>query len=130
MLIPAAWALTRRMAYTGKVTNVRGFSDKLDTVNDVPIVTGGTVWLNPTTGQEFLLVVHQGLWFGEEMENSLINPNQLRSYGLDVCDNPFDKRNAFGIDIPVDNLSEETEQFIPPSGDEKQFRLLPISNAH
>jgi hypothetical protein len=37
------------------------------------------------------------LWFGSLMPNSLINPNQLRAYGITVNDDPFDTRRLFGI---------------------------------
>ena len=39
------------------------------------------------------------LWFGNQMINSLINPNQLRAYGLSVNDDPFDNTRPFGIDV-------------------------------
>jgi hypothetical protein len=47
------------------------------------------------------------LWFGTLLPNSLINPNQIRSYGHEVNDDPFDLSRAFGIDsdntfIPFD----------------------------
>jgi hypothetical protein len=32
------------------------------------------------------------------MENSLINPNQLRAYGLVVNDDHFDSSRGFGVD--------------------------------
>ena len=38
------------------------------------------------------------LWFGNQLVNSLINPNQLRAYGLLVNDDPFDYSREFGID--------------------------------
>lgn len=37
----------------------------------------------------YILVFHEGLWMGESMPNSLINPNQLRAFGCTVQDNPF-----------------------------------------
>jgi hypothetical protein len=56
---------------------------------------------------EYLLVGDQMLWFGTLLPNSLINLNQLRAYGLDVKDDPFDSTREFGIDsdhafIPFD----------------------------
>ena len=56
---------------------------------------------------EHLLVADQMLWFGTQLPNSLINPNQLRAYGLNVNDDPFDHSRMFGIDsenlfIPFD----------------------------
>ena len=45
------------------------------------------------------------LWFGNKLSDSLINPNQLREYGLLVKDDPFNA-NKFGI-----NADEEFIQF-------------------
>jgi hypothetical protein len=45
-------------------------------------------------GEHYILEYHQGLWFGEKLPNSLINPNQSRVYGISLCDDPFD---PFGI---------------------------------
>jgi Reverse transcriptase (RNA-dependent DNA polymerase) len=47
------------------------------------------------------------LWFGTAMPHSLINPNQLRAFGLDVNDDPFDTHRELGINgtlafIPFD----------------------------
>ena len=36
-----------------------------------------------------ILVFHEALWMGPHLDHSLINPNQLRHYGLTVQDNPF-----------------------------------------
>jgi hypothetical protein len=49
------------------------------------------------------------LWFGNLLPNSLINPNQVRAYGIDVNDDPFDSTCKFGIDseyafIPFDTM--------------------------
>lgn len=37
------------------------------------------------------------LWFGSQMEHSLINPNQIREYGVPVYDDPY-SNSHFGID--------------------------------
>ena len=55
---------------------------------------------------EYLLVAEHMLWFGTELPNSLINPNQIRDYGRVVDDNPFTPGH-FGIEgehffIPFD----------------------------
>ena len=41
------------------------------------------------------------LWFGTALENSLINPNQIRAYGLLINDYPF---NANEIVIDAEEL--------------------------
>ena len=48
------------------------------------------------------------LWFGTRLPNSLLNPNQIRAFGLNVFDNPFND-DEFGIDghdafIPFDTM--------------------------
>jgi hypothetical protein len=49
---------------------------------------------------EYLLVGDQMLWFGTQMPNSLLNPNQMRAYCIGVYEHdPFDtSRTTFGID--------------------------------
>jgi hypothetical protein len=49
------------------------------------------------------------LWFGTLLPNSLINPNQICAYGLEVNDDPFDLTHKFGINskktfIPFDTM--------------------------
>jgi hypothetical protein len=49
------------------------------------------------------------LWFRDLLPNSLINPNQVRAYGIDVNDDPFDSTHKFGINnesafIPFDTM--------------------------
>lgn len=37
----------------------------------------------------YILVFNEAIWMGDLLDHSLINPNQLRSHGVDVQDNPF-----------------------------------------
>lgn len=76
------------IAYTARECDVSPYSDTYDAISGVPIVTAGTVWTNPD-GLDYLLIIHEGLWMPDKVEHSLINPNQLRSYGTEVQDNPF-----------------------------------------
>ena len=63
------------------------------------------VWTDKTLGQDYLLVADQMLFFGATLQHSLINPNQVRAYGINVNDNPFNTDTPFGID--------SDEAFIP-----------------
>jgi hypothetical protein len=72
-------------------------------MTDIPVASAATAWDDPATGLTTILVFHQGLWFGDKLENSLINPNQCRMHGIQVCDDPFDPSRALGF---VDPLSE------------------------
>lgn len=83
--------------YTGRVCDVYPYSKTYDAIKDIPIVTGATAVQNRETGEVFILVINQGLYFGDQMDHSLINPNQIRHNGLIVNDNPYDKKLELGI---------------------------------
>ena len=36
-----------------------------------------------------LPVFYEALWMGDKLDHMLVNPNQLRAYGVNVQDNPF-----------------------------------------
>ena len=42
------------------------------------------------------MIFGQGLWFVEKMEKSLINPNQCRDFGVQVCHDPTDPNRKLG----------------------------------
>ena len=65
---------------------------------DVPIFTGATV-VDLGNGSTLVLIFGQGLWFGDRMENILINPNQCRHYGIPFCDYPTDKYRDIVLEI-------------------------------
>jgi hypothetical protein len=48
-----------------------------------------SVWADPETRQDYLLVMDQCLWFGSLLKHSLMNPNQLREYGHYIYDDPY-----------------------------------------
>jgi hypothetical protein len=98
----ANWSL---LELTGEVCDVNPFLDSYQPMNEIPVARCCTVWTDQMTSTEYLLVGDQMLWFGTLLPNSLLNPNQLRAYGLDVNDNPFDTNANFGI------ISDEV--FIP-----------------
>jgi hypothetical protein len=41
--------------------------------------------------------VNEGLWFGEKLQNTLLNPNQLQYSGVTVTDNPFNSAEPISI---------------------------------
>jgi hypothetical protein len=95
------------MELTGEVCNVTPFLESYQPIQEIPVARCCTVWTDQNTSIEYLLVADQMLWFGTLLPNSLINPNQLRAYGISVNDDPFDTSRAFGIDsdtavIPFD----------------------------
>ena len=87
------------LAFTDEVVNVTPFTDRYTALRDVPIATGAT-HIQLHDGSEYVLVVNQGLWFGEELEVSLLNPYQLRASGVHVWDNPCDSKHPLSIYDP------------------------------
>ena len=84
--------------------NVYGYSPERAPIAGVPLGTTATVWINPKNGQAFLLVLHQSLFFGDRMPNSLLSPNQLRSNGLIVNDVPLQFSGKHSIVHPTAEL--------------------------
>ena len=85
------------LQFTGRVCDVSPYNSKYDPERDVPIVSGATAYTDQHTGQVFVLVINEALWFGDRLTNSLINPNQLRYAGVTVQDNPFHKSESIAI---------------------------------
>jgi hypothetical protein len=75
--------------YTGRECDVSPYTDAYEAIKSVPIVQAGTAYDNPETGETFILVFNEAIWMGDKMDHTLVNPNQLRSYGITVQDNPF-----------------------------------------
>jgi len=71
-----------------QTVDVSGFSDTLDTLRNVPIVTAATAYDNPADGTTYILILGQAIYMGDKMQYSLICPNQLRARGLIVEDCP------------------------------------------
>ena len=86
----------RMIELTGEVCNVNGFKDEM-TVRDVPVATTATAYTVPGTSDTYILIFNESLYFGEDMDHSLMNPNQIRASGIPVSDNPFDEDRDFGI---------------------------------
>jgi hypothetical protein len=75
----------------------------------VPVATVATAWDDPDTSQTFILIIHQALYFGSQLDHSLINPNQIRVTGIGVCDDPFDRYQKIGIESEQAFISFQTE---------------------
>ena len=92
------------LSYTGKECEVSPYSSEYEAVPNVPVVTGATVWTNNTDGMAYLLIFHESLWMGDKLDHTLVNPNQLRTYGVSIQDNPFDTKP---LSITTDDASVE-----------------------
>jgi len=91
---------------TGEFATVHSFSEEQQPFKDVPIGTVATAWIDPSSGETFVLVLPQTLSFGDRLEHSLLFPNQLCAFGIVVEDTPrqFDKQSTHSISIPGENI--------------------------
>ena len=72
---------------TGEICEVTPCLDSYDPVNEIPITKCATVWTSTKTGVEYLLICDQMLWFSSQLPHSLMNPNQMQAFGIDVNGN-------------------------------------------
>ena len=63
---------------------MHAFSDDCTVIKNVPLARVATAWQSPDTAQTYILVINEALWMGDTMDMSLINPNQLRNYGIHI----------------------------------------------
>jgi hypothetical protein len=76
--------------YTTRSADVYAYDKSYKPQEGIPIVTGGTGYDDSTTGSIYILVFNEALYYGTKLDHSLINPDQVRSYGIGFWDNPFD----------------------------------------
>ena len=91
----------RPIYFTSEVCSVAPFMDEYKEQENVRICTGATAY-ETKFGETIILQFGQGLWFGNRMEKSLINPNQCRAYGIPICDDPMDPHRELGMNIDDD----------------------------
>ena len=84
--------------FTGRVCDVTPYNaDTYEPERNIPIISGATAWTCQESGQTFILVVNEGLWFGSKLQSTLLNPNQLRYSGVTVADSPFNPAEPLSI---------------------------------
>jgi hypothetical protein len=90
---------------TGKVVNVSGFHESMETINDIQV--GTCITAIDLENETIIGCFPQSLYFGDTMEHSLIPPAQLWNYGItvDVVPKQYsDGRSLHGIHHPEENL--------------------------
>ena len=93
------------LSFTNRYCDVQPFSDSYSSTTNVPIAHGATAWDHPDTGETFILIVNEGLYFGAKMEHSLLNPNQIRHFHNVVQDNPYaPMEDLLRIEVPEDDF--------------------------
>ena len=102
------------MSHTGRECDVSPFTEAYKSISNMPIVSGATAYTCQETGDTYILVFHEALWMGNVMDHTLINPNQLRHFGIHVQDNPYG-------DTPMHISTESREIYLPLHRREQQF---------
>jgi hypothetical protein len=92
--------------YTGQECDVSPYTEAYESIKSVPIVQAATAYDNPETGETYILILNQAIWMGDKMSHTLVNPNQLRAYGITVQDNPF-------IEAPIFISTEDSNFSVP-----------------
>ena len=70
----------------------------------------GNFWrivTHPISGKRLILIFNEELWLGDQMQHTLLNPNQLRSFGMLV------KNDTFASDKPIHIESENGDAVLP-----------------
>jgi len=99
MQIPAALeCIFVPIYFTGKICDVEPFLSDLPNQQGVQICSWATAY-DDGDGGTYILVINEALWIGEKMQHSLINPNQVRAYGISLCNDPMDPNQQLGMTI-------------------------------
>lgn len=93
----------------GKTTKVYPYSREYKPIENIKIGTAVTAYTESGTGQVWILVLNQCLFFGERLKTTLLCPNQIRHAGHQVYDIPrqFDASSSHsirligGLEIPL-----------------------------
>ena len=65
------------------------YTDEYETIKNVPIVSAATSLTSLELVETFIIILHEGMWMNTNMEHALVNPNQLRHFGITLQDNPY-----------------------------------------
>jgi hypothetical protein len=84
-----------------RIVTVNAYSPDLPS-QQRPVQPAASVY-ESEEGERYLLIVHEALFFRDDMTESLINPNQLRANGIvvDDCPKQFSKDSTHLIYDPV-----------------------------
>ena len=75
---------------TSRTADIYVYGTSIKHLEGVPIVSGATAYDDLGTNTTYILVINEASYYGNKLDHSLINPNQVRAYGIDFWDNPFD----------------------------------------
>ena len=75
---------------TPRTADVYPYDTSCKPFYNVPIMSGATTVKYSITGNSFIMVINEALYYSKKLYHSLINLNQLKCYKTMVWDDPFD----------------------------------------
>ncbi|KAL7546618.1 hypothetical protein ACHAWF_009948 [Thalassiosira exigua] len=87
---------------------MKGFPDDFSKLPNIPIATVASTHQG-RDGTKSMLIMNDVLYSGGRLDHSLINPNQIRHYGIAVSDNPYVMDKSLGIVHDQDFIPFEME---------------------
>ena len=93
------------LEYTGRNATVEAYSPDYPS-KEVPIATVATAYDCPGSGETFILIINEALYFGDTLSFSLLCPNQLRDNEIHVDERhrTHAPDSIFGIYVPTTPL--------------------------
>ena len=90
------------------------------------------------SGEVIILIFYQGLWFGNSIDETLINPNQCRAFGIPIYDYPTNQHRPLRIEadfnthIPMSMMGYKCGfiTWYPTDGKIETCWHITISNEH
>ena len=58
--------------------------DSYESIKSVPTVPSVIAYDNPETVYTTIVILNESIWMGDQMYHTLVNINQIRSYGITV----------------------------------------------
>ena len=83
-----AGANTLLIAHDDRKVSVHPFSNDYTPMPDVQIGTVATLWVDPKTNKSYNLIIHEALYLGKVLPDTLLTPNQLRANGCLLYTSP------------------------------------------
>jgi hypothetical protein len=95
------------LEYNGQVAKVSGFANNMEALQDILIVKAALAYDDPNTGETFVFIIKQALYFGDHFNHILLNHNQICSYGVTVDAIPkhLSLSSSHAIIIKEENLT-------------------------
>ena len=82
---------------TSRTANVYAYDTSIKTLKGVTIVSRATAYDDLGTNTPYILVIDKDLYYGNKLDHSVINPNQVRAYRINFWDNTFDRQRGLTI---------------------------------